>query len=85
MSPACGRRSRRVLWGYLVDGLRLGVVRVEEANELRRAHFSGMRAHEGRPLGRRDGREGAGATSQIKYRPKSTRLVFSRVPFASAN
>ena len=45
-----------VFWGYLVDGLRLGVVRVEEANELGGAHFSGMRVHERRPLGGR-GRE----------------------------
>ena len=45
-----------VLWGYLVDGLRLGVVGVEEANELRGTHFSGMRVHQGRPLGGR-GRE----------------------------
>ena len=45
-----------VLWAYLVDGLRLGVVRVEEANELRGAHFGRVRVHEGRPLGRR-GRE----------------------------
>ena len=44
------------MWGYLVDGLGLGVVRVEEANELRGTHFSGMRVHERRPLGGR-GRE----------------------------
>ena len=32
-------------WGYLVDGLGLGVVRVEEANELGGAHFGRMRVH----------------------------------------
>ena len=42
--------------GVSVDGLRLGVVGVEEANELRGTHFSGMRVHQGRPLGGR-GRE----------------------------
>ena len=45
MSPTCGRRSRRVVRGYLVDGLGLGVVRVEEANELGGAHFGRMRVH----------------------------------------
>ena len=45
-----------VLWGYLVDGLRLGVVGVEEANELRGTHFGRMRVHKRRPLGGR-GRE----------------------------
>ena len=39
--------------GVSVDGLRLGVVGVEEANELRGTHFSGMRVHQGRPLGGR--------------------------------
>ena len=34
-----------VLGAYLVDGLRLGVVRVEEANELGGAHFGRMRVH----------------------------------------
>ena len=45
-----------MLWRYLVDGLGLGVVRVEEANELRGAHFGRVRVHERRPLGGR-GRE----------------------------
>ena len=46
-----------MVWGYLVDGLGLGVVRVEEANELRGTDLGGMRVHERRPLGRRGGRE----------------------------
>ena len=56
MSPAWATVPSGCLWGYLVDGLRLGVVRVEEANELGGAHFGRVRVHKRRPLGRR-GRE----------------------------
>ena len=65
-----GRRSRRVGVGYLVDGPRLGVVRVEEAKELRRADFGGVRVHEGRPLGGR-GREPRGRRRERVRAPSS--------------
>ena len=54
MSPGLlGDGPVGLVWEYLVDGLRLGVVRVEEANELSRADFGRVRVHEGRSLGGR--------------------------------
>ena len=53
MSPRLWATVPSGLWGYLVDGLGLGVVRVEEANELGGADLGRVRVHKGRPLGGR--------------------------------
>ena len=69
--------------GVLVDGLRLGVVGVEEANELRGTHFSGMRVHQGRPLGGR-GREPWCVENRAKWSASPLKLqARPGAPFAS--
>ena len=69
--------------GVSVDGLRLGVVGVEEANELGCAHFSGMRVHQGRPLGGR-GREPWCVENRAKWSASPLKLqARPGAPFAS--